>query len=353
MKKLLRALKQWTLLIAIIIGAAGHSFFSQFAWMTPWLLASMLLITYSNISPKDLRFHPLHIVLLAVQIAASILLYGLLVRWNAPAAQAAGMCILAPTATSAAIITGMLGGSIAFIAAYTFISNLAAVVLAPLLLPLIAPGHADLPFFETMRHVFMRVGPTMLLPLLIDWGIQRTAPRVHAVLLRWGILSYYLWAGMLIILMASTFDLLLAPGRTSHDLEIALALTALAVCAGHFIVGKSLGSLFHRRIAGGQALAQKNTILPLWLAFQYLDPIVSVSLAAYSVFQNIANATQLWLKGRRDDRILERLHDFHEARHALRERAAQLQEQEEQLADLPPRLRQTIERDAAGERPHP
>ena len=44
MKKLLRALKQWTLLIAIVVGAVGHSFFSQFTWLAPWLLASMLAI---------------------------------------------------------------------------------------------------------------------------------------------------------------------------------------------------------------------------------------------------------------------------------------------------------------------
>ena len=44
MKKLLRALKQWTLLIAIVVGAVGHSFFSQFTWLAPWLLASKMCI---------------------------------------------------------------------------------------------------------------------------------------------------------------------------------------------------------------------------------------------------------------------------------------------------------------------
>ena len=65
MKKLLRALKQWTLLIAIVVGAVGHSFFSQFTWLAPWLLASMLLLTFCNISPRDLRFHPLHLILMS------------------------------------------------------------------------------------------------------------------------------------------------------------------------------------------------------------------------------------------------------------------------------------------------
>ena len=259
MKKLLRALKQWTLLIAIVVGAVGHSFFSQFTWLAPWLLASMLLLTFCNISPRDLRFHPLHLILMSLQIVMSLGLYALTLPWHPAIAQGVCMAALTPTATAAAIITGMLGGSVAFLAAYAFLSNLAIVVLA-----LIATGQIDTPFLETMSNVFMRVGPTMLFPLLAAWLIQYAAPKVNAVLLRWGILAYYLWAGMLVILMGGTFEQLLKPGEKDYQLEIFLALTGIAVCTANFILGKSIGSRFHRRIAGGQALAQKNIILPMW-----------------------------------------------------------------------------------------
>ena len=140
MKKLLRALKQWTLLIAITVGAVGHSFFSQFTWLAPWLLASMLLLTFCNISPRDLRFHPLHLILMGLQVAMSLGLYALTLPWHPAIAQGVCMAALTPTATAAAIITGMLGGSVAFLAAYAFLSNLAIVVLAPLILPIIATG---------------------------------------------------------------------------------------------------------------------------------------------------------------------------------------------------------------------
>ena len=223
----------------------------------------------------------------------------------------------------------------AFLAAYAFLSNLAIVVLAPLVLPLIATGQIDTPFLETMSNVFMRVGPTMLFPLLAAWLIQYAAPKVNAVLLRWGILAYYLWAGMLVILMGGTFEQLLKPGEKDYQLEIFLALTGIAVCTAN------------RRIAGGQALAQKNIILPMWLTFQYLDPIASVSLAAYSIFQNIVNAAQIWLKGRRDDRIIQRLHDFHEKKHARIQAAQQLVPQEEHaelLSELPTRVKDRLKK---------
>ena len=317
MKHLLRTLKQWTLLIAIVVGALGHSFFSQFTPITPWLLAAMLLLTFCNISPRDLRFHPLLLILLGIQVAMSLILYAVSLPWHPAIAQGVCMAALTPTATAAAIITGMLGGSVAFLAAYVFLSSLAIVVLAPVVLPIIATGPVDVPFFETMLSVAQRVGPTMLLPLLLAWFIQYTAPKLNALLLRWGILSYYIWALMLTILMGGTFEQLLKPGE------------------------KDIGAHYHRRIAGGQALAQKNIILPMWLTFQYLDPIASVSLAAYSIFQNIVNATQIWLKGRRDDRIRRRLHDYHEKKHALlraSEEAASL------LAVVPSRVKNELKK---------
>ncbi|MFR1532258.1 MAG: hypothetical protein ACLSTO_00220 [Bilophila wadsworthia] len=192
-----------------------------------------------------------------------------------------------------------------------------------------------------MSNVFMRVGPTMFF-LLAAWLIH-TAPR-STPLLRWA--SGLLWAGIF-ILMGGTLEQLLKPGEKDYQLEIFLALTGIAVCTANFILGKSIGSRFHRRIAGGQALAQKNIILPMWLTFQYLDPIASVSLAAYSIFQNIVNAAQIWLKGRRDDRIIQRLHDFHEKKHARIQAAQQLVPQEEHaelLSELPTRVKDRLKK---------
>ena len=186
MKKLLRALTQWTLLIAIVVGAVGHSFFSQFTWLAPWLLASMLLLTFCNISPRDLRFHPLHLILMSLQIVMSLGLYALTLPWHPAIAQGVCMAALTPTATAAAIITGMLGGSVAFLAAYAFLSNLAIVVLAPLVLPLIATGQIDTPFQRVhargAHHAFPPAG-RLAHPIRRPQGQRRAAALGHSGLL--------------------------------------------------------------------------------------------------------------------------------------------------------------------------
>ena len=315
MKRILVFLKQWALVVAIITGALGHSVFSGFSFLSPFLLTAMLLFTFCSMSLGTVRIHRLHIMLLGLQTAGSLLSYLILVRWNALVAQTVGLIILVSTATAAATITGMLGGSVGFLATYVFIGTFSSIVAAPLLVPVMAPGHVDMPFFSSMLSVFLKVGPILLIPFFCALLLQKYAPRVSESIARRNIVSYYLWVAMILILMGSAFDMLLSPGRKDPGAEAMVAVAGALVCMLQFLVGKVLGSMYHRRISAGQALAQKNLMLAMWLAFQYFDPMVVVGLAAYSVTQNVFNATQLWLKGRMDERVQERLHEYHEKKH--------------------------------------
>ena len=315
MKRILVFLKQWALVVAIITGALGHSVFSHLSFLSPYLLIVMLLFTFCGMSLRTVRIHRLHVMLLALQMAGSLVLYWLLLGWNDLAAQTVGLIMLVPTATAAATITGMLGGSVGFLATYVFLGTFSSIVAAPLLVPMMAPGHVDMPFFASMMSVFFKVGPILFVPFFCALALQSFAPRVCESIVRKSFVSYYLWVAMILILMGSTFDMLLSPGRKDVGVEIVVAACGVVVCMLQFLVGKLIGSLYHRRISAGQALAQKNLMLAMWLAFQYFDPMVVVGLAAYSVTQNVFNATQLWLKGRMDGRVQERLHAYHEQKH--------------------------------------
>ena len=77
-----------------------------------------------------------------------------------------------------------------------------------------------------------------------------------------------------------------------------LALGALAVCLLQFKIGRAVGRRFGDPVAGGQGLAQKNTVLAVWLALAYMNPVASIGPAAYIAWQNIVNSWQL-IKARR------------------------------------------------------
>ena len=274
---MLKFLKNWTLPIAMLLGGIGYPLFIRLSLLTPALIFTMLLLTFCKVSPRDLRPKPLHLWLLLIQIFGAIAVYLLLFRFNKIVAEGAMVCIICPTATAAAVITSKLGGSAASLTTYTLIGNIGAAVAVPVLFPLIEV-HAEISFLDSF--------------LLILSKVFRTLLNYHE-------LAFYLWAVSLAIVTAQTLSSLIndpADGFT----EIMIAFAALVACCLQFFLGKTLGSLYNDRISGGQALGQKNTILAIWMAHTYLNPLSSVGPGSYVLWQNIINSWQLWKKRKKE-----------------------------------------------------
>ena len=135
----------------------------------------------------------------------------------------------------------------------------------------------------------------LICPFLVAWLLSKCLPKVHQKLLGYHELAFYLWAVSLAIVTAQTLYSLLndpADGFT----EIMIAIGALVACCLQFFLGKTIGSIYNDRISGGQALGQKNTILAIWMAHTYLNPLSAVAPGSYVLWQNIINSWQLWKK---------------------------------------------------------
>ena len=108
---MLKFLKNWTLPIAMLVGAIGYPLFISLSFLTPYLIFTMLLLTFCKVSPRDLKPKPLHMWLLLIQIGGALAAYLLLYRFDKIVAEGVMVCIICPTATAAAVITSKLGGS--------------------------------------------------------------------------------------------------------------------------------------------------------------------------------------------------------------------------------------------------
>ena len=91
---MLKFLKNWTLPVAMLLGAIGYPVFISLS---------------CKVSPCDLKPKPLHLWLLLIQIFGSLAVYLLLYRFNKIVAEGAMVCVICPTATAAAVITSKLG----------------------------------------------------------------------------------------------------------------------------------------------------------------------------------------------------------------------------------------------------
>lgn len=87
------------------------------------------------------------------------------------------------------------------------------------------------------------------------------------------------------------------------SVQILIALAGFITCALQFYLGKRIGTIYKDRISAGQALGQKNTVLAIWMAYTYLDPVSSVGPGSYVLWQNIFNSWQLWKKRKKEEML--------------------------------------------------
>ncbi|WP_288207483.1 transporter [uncultured Parabacteroides sp.] len=294
---MLQFIKNWMLPLAMLTGAVAYPLISYISFLTPYLIFTMLLLTFCKLSPRDLHIYPAHIWLLLIQLTGCLIVFFIVRLFNPIVAEGALICVLAPTATAAAVITGMLGGNVAFLASYVFLCNVGVAVVAPFLFSFLGT-HSDMPFFESFMYICKQVGPLLILPLVCAWGMQYFLPKFHKKLLSIHQLSFYLWAVALTIVTGNTIRFLVEQNNPNYTVEISLALVSLVICVGQFLLGRRIGRHYGDPVSSGQGLGQKNTILAIWMAQVYLDPISSVAPAAYVLWQNIINSYQLWRQNR-------------------------------------------------------
>jgi BASS family bile acid:Na+ symporter len=94
--------------------------------------------------------------------------------------------------------------------------------------------------------------------------------------------------------MGKTTHFIIQNGVKDIHIELILAAVALVACIAQFTMGHWLGRRYGDEPAGGQALGQKNTVLAIWLAQSFLNPLSSVAPTAYIVWQNIVNSYQIY-----------------------------------------------------------
>lgn len=288
-------IKTWMLPLAMLTGASFYEFFRQLAFLTPYLIFSMLFITYCRLSFRELKFSSLHIWLLGVQVLGSILVYGVL-RWFDPVvAEGCLICVLAPTATAAAVITGMLGGNVACLAAYTLLSSVVVAVASPLIFTLLGE-QADLSFGSSVLYICRQIIPILVLPFVLALLLQKTLPALHRQLKKLQMLSFYLWVLGLTIVTGKTVYFIVRQGNADIRREWWMVALALVICLFQFALGRCLGRHYGDPVSGGQGLGQKNTILAIWMAQVYLHPLSSIAPASYVLWQNMMNSFQLWSK---------------------------------------------------------
>ena len=288
-----QGLKSAMLPVALIGGAVFYKWMGHLTFLSPYLIFAMLFITYCKLELREFRLGAFQFVLLGVQMLLATAVYFGLLPLGHTVAEGIFICVFIPTATAAPVITAMLGGSISKVATYSLACNVVVSLTAPVILAAIG-DHSEYTFAQSLGMIASKVLPLLLAPIVCAVVVTRFFPRAHAVLVRNQALSFYLWAVALFIIVGSCVSFVIQNWNPAESLDmILLTLGALAVCLLQFKVGRIVGRRFGDTVSGGQSLGQKNTVLAVWLALAYMNPVASVAPAAYIAWQNIINSWQL------------------------------------------------------------
>lgn len=308
--KLIRFIKEWTLVISILVGVlayfvfiaipfppAVHHFANQtVSIVQPLLLFSMLFLTYCRINPHDLRLCRWHLWVLALQagffIALAIILIFLPAGDLRIILEGAMLCLICPTATAGAVITGRLGGNINNITTYTILINILVSILIPTFVPFVHPN-PELGFVNSSLLILGKVFPLLLLPLISAFLLRFISPSLTEKFANRSDLSFYLWAvALALAITVTTRSIMHADLKLSTELW--LVVVSLISCALQFWLGRKIGDRYNDTITAGQAFGQKNTVLAIWMGYTFFTPITSIVGGFYSIWHNIVNSYQLY-----------------------------------------------------------
>ena len=295
-------LRSYILPMAIILGLLLHSWCSLLAWIVPYFIFIILLLNFVAVDLRKLHISSMNLWLMLFQIVVSIGGYYTIrsVYPNETVAQGILIGILCPVAASVVVIASMLGAKRETTTTYTIVGNLMVAIIAPVYFSFIG-SHQDMSFINSFLLILSKISPVIALPFFVVLVLQVFFPKTNHFLSRYKGISFDLWAICLLLTLGQTINFIFIHGKGNENTILALGISSVITCTIHFATGKWLGGKYGDRIAGGQLLGQKNTAMGIWMANTYLNPLASVFLAFYSIWQNLFNSWQLWYQDRKNE----------------------------------------------------
>ncbi len=311
--QLIRRFRTYMLIISVSCGLLGYLAFHNLGFLKPVkgyvssfaqdglpiLIFIMLFSAFCKVSIKEMKPKVWHFTLIGFQIIGSFAL-ALYLAYNPHTPylvplEGALICIITPTAASAAVLAGKLGGNESTLTTYTLMCNVAAALAIPLIFPLFSDV-AQGSFLDQCVVILNKVFPVIVLPLFIAFMVRFFLKPVHKfIVTKLNDLGFYLWGFTLMVISGKTFATIFNSQESAAYLWL-LAFVGLLCTAMQFSLGKLMGHLEKQRITAGQALGQKNMVFGLWIALTYLSPTAAIAPGCYIIWQNVVNAYQMWYR---------------------------------------------------------
>ena len=284
--------------LVILFGLLCHQWCDIFMIFVPYLIFFILLLNFTAVDIRKLRLlrmTGMNISLLLFQILVSLggYLLARCISHNEIIAQGVLIAVLCPVASSSVVISCYLGANRETVTAHVILGNLMIAIAAPIFFSFIGIQQ-DMPFVESFLLILKKVSPIIALPFFMALALQMWLPKVNTMVARFKDWSLYLWAMALAFTLGRTIHFIFLHGMDNLNSIITLGIISIFMCILQFAIGKMIGRKYGDVVAGGQMLGQKNSAMGIWMANIYLNPLASVSIALYAIWQNLFNSWQMY-----------------------------------------------------------
>lgn len=292
------------LLFAFLIGAF-IPWFSNLKVLLSSFIIYMLIPVFLRLELTAETFTRKHLAIVGANLTFPFLVWwlvGLITGCN-DLALCGFFIAVAPTATGAAVVMGLIGGNVSFTVTGFVLTNLAVSALLPLALPLITTGVEVGPL---VWEVFIRVVIVTIVPAVIALALTLWLGRKHAIRLgeRLSPSTFYVWILIVIVVASISVGLMHDPANGITPLDaIHVGILSLILAVIMFTLGYLIGWPIYPRECS-QLLGQKNTSYAIYIAIALNNPIVVLGPALYVFFHNTWNGIQIALADRRRIRRL-------------------------------------------------
>ena len=308
-------LKNWTLPVAMLLGSALYLLFAYVPTLEPAAevlgpvcetilplsVFATLFVTFSKVNFHLMRLCRWHFAIVFLQllfvglIVASVLVMehngiNLSMKWLL---EAVLVCVIAPCATAAPVVTAKLGGDITQMTTFTLLSSLVGALLIPAVFPLLEPS-TGATFLSAFFVILRKMAVIIVLPLILGFIVRHWVGPVRRYIESHSDLGFYSWAFSLSITAGVTLrNIMQSDSGSMILLYIGLFTLLTAVC--QYLIGRLVGRYYRVKVCTVQGMFQKNTALAIWVAWLYLSPLSSVGAGCYVLWQNMINSYELWL----------------------------------------------------------
>lgn len=231
-----------------------------------------------------------HFGIIICNILLPLIFYFSLQSFNPTLATSAFIISLIPTGVAAPILAQIMKRNIGIVTFSVILTTPIMALATPVLLLCILDSGAQFSMQELIVPIITLIGVPLLLSQLIRWF----APlKIMGALSKLGVITFPLFLLNLFIACGDASEFIQQNTAYSYTLLLGILGIAAMVAIIQFQLGRRLGNA-KTNVEFSLSLGRKNTMLGIWIALTYFEPIIVLGPVFYILVQNIYNSFEIW-----------------------------------------------------------